>query len=74
MWTQADLDKLKAAVLALASGEAVQTVSYDGPPSRTITYQPMDLPKMRALLAEIVAEVSASTRSSVRRAAFRKGF
>lgn len=50
-WTQADIDKLKAAV---ASG--VLTVSYAGPPARTITYQ--SLGAMRALLAEMVGTVN----------------
>lgn len=76
MWTQPDVDKLKAAVLALASGEGVQTVSYAGPPARTVTYQPADLDKMRALLAEMVATVGAAsgTRPSFRLASTRKGF
>lgn len=75
IWTQADVDKLKAAVLALASGEAVQTVSYAGPPARTVTYQSADLEKIRALLAEAVASVSASngTRRGYRTATHRKG-
>jgi hypothetical protein len=69
IWTQADIDALKAAV---ASG--VLTVSYAGPPQRTITYQ--SLAAMRSLLAEMVAEVSdaAGTRRSYRLAAHRKGF
>jgi hypothetical protein len=52
-WTQSDIDTLKAAV---ASG--VLSVSYDGPPKRTITYQ--SLAEMRALLAEMIADVAAA--------------
>lgn len=65
IWTQADIDTLKAAV---ASG--VLTVLYAGPPERSITYQ--SLGAMRALLAEMVKQVSGSP--SFRRASFSKGF
>jgi hypothetical protein len=51
LWTQADIDTLKAAV---ASG--ILTVSYAGPPARMITYQ--SLAAMRALLAEMVQSVN----------------
>jgi len=64
-WTQADIDKLKAAI---ASG--VLTVSYAGPPARSTTYQ--SLPEMRKLLAEMIGQVSGAPR--FRRAAFSKGF
>jgi hypothetical protein len=53
LWTQADVDALKAAV---ASG--VLTVSYAGPPARSITYQ--STKEMRELLADMVAQVSAA--------------
>lgn len=64
-WTQADIDTLKAAI---ASG--VMSVSYAGPPSRTITYQ--SLAEMRKLLAEMTRQVSGSR--SFRRVKFNKGF
>ncbi len=69
VWTQDDIDKLKAAV---ASG--VLSVSYAGPPARNITYQ--SLAAMRSLLAEMVGQVSASSTGGTkfRRAAFGKGF
>jgi hypothetical protein len=75
IWSQEDVDKLRAAVLALASGEAVQTVTYSGPPSRTVMYQVQDLDKMRALLSEMVADVrnAAGTRRGYRVATTRKG-
>ncbi len=68
-WVQADVDALKAAI---ASG--VLTVSYSGPPSRTITYH--SLAAMRALLADMVREVAdaAGTRTGYRVAAHRKGY
>lgn len=65
IWTQSDIDTLKAAI---ASG--VLTVSYDGPPRRTIQYQ--SLREMRDLLAEMVGQVQAPTR--YRRVRFGKGF
>ena len=68
-WTQSDIDTLKA---ALKSG--ILTVTYDGPPRRSITYQ--SLAAMRELLAEMVGDVAdeAGTRASYRFAATRKGF
>lgn len=71
IWNQADVDKLKAAIVALASGEAVATVSYDGPPKRSVTYQQADLSKMRALLAEMNRQVTKAP--SHRLATFRSG-
>jgi hypothetical protein len=68
MWTQADIDKLSA---ACASG--VLTVTYDGPPRRSITYQSLDA--MRSLLAEMRRDVAsaAGQTSRYRLAATRKG-
>ena len=69
VWTQTDIDKLKAAI---AGG--VLSVRYDGPPGRTITYQ--SLSEMRKLLAEMIASVAtaAGTRTTTRLAKTRKGF
>ena len=64
-WTQADIDALK---VAIASG--VLSVSYAGPPTRTITYQSLDA--MRSLLAEMVRQVNSTP--AYRRVAFSKGF
>lgn len=50
-WTQADIDELKAAIRS-----GVLTVSYAGPPARTVTYQ--SLQAMRDLLAEMRGEVA----------------
>jgi len=69
-WTQDDVDRLKAAV-----GSGVLTVSYDGPPKRSITYH--SLRDMRELLAEMVREVAGETGAappSFRRVAWRRGF
>jgi hypothetical protein len=63
-WSQTDIDTLRAAV---ASG--VLSVSYAGPPARSITYQ--SLKDMRELLAEMTATSAAGT--PYRLAATRKG-
>lgn len=66
VWTQADVDNLKPAI---ASG--VLTVSYNGPPARMVTYQ--SLSQMRALLAEMIADVNSATRKKFRLATSKKG-
>ena len=67
VWTQEEIDQLKAAI---ASG--VLSVSFSGPPSRTITYQSLDA--MREALAEMNASLGASSGSGgYRLAASRKG-
>lgn len=50
IWTEDEIAALKAAV---ASG--VLSVTYNGPPARTVTYQSLEA--MRDLLAEMVADV-----------------
>jgi hypothetical protein len=51
VWTQADIDVLKEAIK-----HGVLTVTYAGPPTRSIQYQ--NLRDMRDLLAEMVREVN----------------
>jgi len=67
-WTQADADNLRA-VISLGT----QTVTYSGPPARTVVYQ--SLAEMRALLAEMVIQLknAAGQRSNYRLARFRSG-
>jgi hypothetical protein len=65
IWSQADIDRLKEAV---ASG--VLSVSYAGPPARTITFQ--SLGAMRALLNEMVRDVKGAPTFAL--AGFSKGF
>ncbi len=67
-WTQQEIDTLRAAI---ASG--VLTVTYDGPPRRSITYQ--SLQAMRELLAsmEQSAAVAAGGRSKYTLVSTRKG-
>lgn len=68
IWTEEDIATLKAAV---ASG--IMSVSYNGPPARSVMYQSLN--QMRALLAEMVAAVGAAagTRRTVRFASTKKG-
>lgn len=68
IWNQTDVDSLKTAI---SSG--ILTVSYAGPPARTITYQ--SLAEMRKLLADMVSDVATASgrRSNYRLAATRKG-
>ena len=71
VWTEADIEALKAAVLAIASGTRVVQVSYAGPPARSVTYQAADLAALRSLLSEVAG--SAASGPSYRLAATRKG-
>lgn len=71
-WTQQDVDQVRAAVVALAAGTRVVTVSYAGPPARSVTYGAANLAELRELLAEMERSVSGGTR--FRRVAFGKGF
>lgn len=68
IWTQTDVDSLK---VSISSG--ILTVSYAGPPARTITYQSLDA--MRKLLADMVSDVATTSgrRSSYRLVSTRKG-
>ncbi len=65
IWTQTDINTLKAAI---ASG--VLTVSYAGPPARTVSYH--NLAAMRSLLAEMVREVNGTT--THRKVKFKRAF
>lgn len=71
-WTQQEVDQVRAAVMALATGARVVSVSFTGPPARTVSYAPADLKSLRELLAEM--ERSAGARPAFRRVAFSKGF
>lgn len=71
-WTQSEVDQVRAAIVALATGARVATVSYAGPPARSVTYQPAQLAELRELLAEMERSVNSAPRVSF--AAFSKGF
>lgn len=66
VYTQTDIDTLKAAIVS-----GVLTVTFDGPPKRSITYQ--DLPAMRSLLADMVRQVCGKS-VNYRRAKHARGF
>lgn len=72
-WTQQEVDQVRAAILALATGQRAVTVTYAGPPSRSVTYHTTDLAALRTLLAEMQGSVSAAAGSSYRLATTRKG-
>lgn len=65
IWTQADINELKAAVRS-----GVLEVEYQGPPRRRIVYQ--SLSEMRALLASMAFQVGGT--SAVKLATSSKGF
>jgi hypothetical protein len=64
-YTQAEIDTLKAAIVS-----GVLTVSYDGPPRRSVTYQSLDA--MRATLAQMARTLDTPT--SYRLGKTSKGF
>lgn len=70
-WTLAERDQIKAAVLALATGKRAVTISYAGPPARSVDYGIADLEDLRALLAEAERDVGGG--ATYRLAATRKG-
>jgi hypothetical protein len=68
MWTQADIDSLKAAIALGAL-----SVRYSGPPERQVTYHSLD--EMRALLSSMQHDVDAGAgKSRGKRLASSKGF
>ena len=52
-WTQAQYDSLEAAI-----GSGVLSVTYDGPPRRSVTYQ--NVTEMRTVLAEMRAQLNSA--------------
>lgn len=71
-WTQADLNKLQAAIMALATGTRTIAVEYQGPPARKVQYAAADLDALRSLAAEVSRKVNGTPRYSL--AAFHRGF
>jgi hypothetical protein len=72
-WSPADIELVRQAVLALASGQRAVTVSYAGPPQRSVTYGTADLSQLRSLLAEMTTTAAAVAGQGYRLAATRKG-
>ena len=52
-YTQADADAVREAILKLSIGRREVSVSFAGPPARSITYQMVQLSELKELLAEI---------------------
>lgn len=61
VWTQDEIAQVRAAIMALATGSRPVTVSYAGPPARSVTYSEADLEKLQALLAQMVATTGTGT-------------
>lgn len=61
MYTQTDLTNVQNAILALATGERVVSVSIAG---QTVEYQSVNLPKLRELRAEIQSELQSASGNS----------
>jgi hypothetical protein len=72
MYTQADLTAVKAAIIALATGQRVARVVYAGPPQREVDYVATDLPQLRSLQTEIQRDLQGTPTYS--RVSFNKGF
>lgn len=70
-WTQSDLDQVKAAILALATGTRTVSISFTGPPARSQTFAVVQLGELRALQAEMQRELGGG--GTYRLAAARKG-
>jgi hypothetical protein len=71
-WTEDERAQIQAAILALAKGERVSTVTYSGPPQRSVEYEKADLPELRRLLAEMSRQLQSSP--SYRRAQVKRGW
>lgn len=69
-YTAEDLQRVRQAILALASGERVTSVTRDG---RTVQYAVADLDKLRALESEIVGALGPARRSRTRLTVTTKG-
>lgn len=56
-YTQNDLDKVNAAIMAIAAGERVVSVTING---ETVQYQQTNRRELRELRSEIITELEAS--------------
>lgn len=60
-YTQAHLDDIRAAILALAGGERATSVTLSS--GKSITYNQIDLADLRALEASVASSVAVATGS-----------
>ena len=72
-WTSEDIAAVRAAIVALGTGSRVASVSFAGPPARTVSYAAVQLGELRSLLASMESQAG-STVPRFRRAGFSKGF
>jgi hypothetical protein len=72
VYTSDDLVAVTNAIRSLMTGSRAVTVTYAGPPQRSVTYAAVNLGELRALQAEIQREVNGSP--TFRRISFAKGF
>ena len=72
VYTSADLVSVTNAIRALMTGTRTVTVTFAGPPQRSVTYAAASLGELRALQAEIQREVNGTP--TYRRISFNKGF
>lgn len=73
-WTPEEIAQVRAAVLDLTIGKRVVSVSYAGPPARSVQYHPADLGQLRSLLTEMEDSLVVRCAPRFRRVAFGKGF
>jgi len=62
-WSESDLDKVKDAIIALATGERVVSVTVDG---RTTQYAQTDLDKLKSLRDEIQSDLGTGVPRPIR--------
>jgi gpW len=71
-WSPEQIEQVRAAILALATGSRVASVNYGGSPSRSVEYVATDLPKLEELLGRMTSS-SANAPPRYRLATFGKG-
>lgn len=64
-WTQPDLDRLNAAIVAVTSGSQAEEVSYDGPPAQRVRYTKANLTDMLTLRKLMQQDIAATGGSSL---------
>lgn len=72
-WTLIEIDAVRAAMMALATGTRIASVSYAGPPQRSVTYGVADIAMLRTLLLEMERGIVVAG-PRFRRVSFSKGF
>lgn len=61
LWTQADLQAIKGAIMQLVAGKRAVSIKVGGSnTSKEASYTPADLPQLRRLFAEIRRELQSA--------------